>query len=122
MTLQFKTRQCNGILLRGFDVSLEFHNWQVCNNFCVCKCLLFQFFCLKGCLLCMLQFRISHLKIKRSAHCLDIIFLVIFGIPLRFLIFPNSFDSSVSFLCLRWLNDFLWFPKRSLNVVSLEPR
>ena len=58
MTLQFKTRHCNSILLRGFDVSLQFHNCQVCTYFCVCKCLLFQFIFLKGCPLCMLQFSI----------------------------------------------------------------
>ena len=46
-----------------------------------------------------------------------IIFHVIFGVPLRFLISQNSFDNSVSFLCLLWLNDFLWFPKRYLNVI-----
>ena len=71
MTLQFKTRHCNGILFRVFDVSLQFHNWQVCTYFCICKCLLFQFFCLKGCVLCMLQFQISHLNIRGSAYCLD---------------------------------------------------
>ena len=27
--------------------------------------------CLKGCLLCMWQFHISHLNIKGSAYCLD---------------------------------------------------
>ena len=70
MTLQFKTRHGNDVLLRRFDVSLQFHNWQVCPYFCVCKCLLFLFFCLKGCLLCMLQFRISHLNIQGSAYCL----------------------------------------------------
>ena len=70
MTLQFKT-SCDGILLRRFDVSLWYHSWQVCNYFCVCKCLLFSFFCLEGCLLCMLQFHISHLNIKGSAYCLE---------------------------------------------------
>ena len=27
MTLQFKTRYCNGILLRGFDIDLKFHKF-----------------------------------------------------------------------------------------------
>ena len=71
MMLQFKTRHCNDILLHGFDVSLQFHNWQVCTYFCVWMCLSFQFFCFKVCLLCMWQFRISHLSIKDSAYCLD---------------------------------------------------
>ena len=64
MRLQSKTRYYNGISLCGFDVSLWYHSWQVCTYFCVCQCLLFQFFCLKGCLLCMLRFRIFHLNIK----------------------------------------------------------
>ena len=38
-----------------------------CTYFFVCKFLLFQFFCLKNCLLCMLQFHISHVNIKGSA-------------------------------------------------------
>ena len=49
MTLQYKTWHCNGILLGRFDVSFWYHSWQVCTYFCVCKCLLFQFFCLKNC-------------------------------------------------------------------------
>ena len=53
MTLQYKTWHCNGILLRRFEVSFWYHSWQVCTYFCVCKCLLLQFFCLKDCLLCM---------------------------------------------------------------------
>ena len=83
---------------------------------------------LKGCPLFMLQFRISHLNNKGSTYCLHckkaclIIFHVISGVLLCFLISQNSFDSSVSFLCLMWLSDVLWFPKPSLNVVSHEPR
>ena len=33
--------------------------WQVCTYFCVYKCLLFQFFYLKACILCMQQFHFS---------------------------------------------------------------
>ena len=32
---QFKTRHCNGILLRGFYVNLQYHSWQVCTYFSV---------------------------------------------------------------------------------------
>ena len=69
MMLQFKTKHCDGILLRELDISRQFLNWQVCTYICVCKCLLFQFFCLKGCLLCTLQFLTPHLNIKCGAYC-----------------------------------------------------
>ena len=52
---------------------------------------------IKGCLLWMLQFCISHLNINVSSYCLDCengmswqIFHVIFGVSLRFLIYQNS--------------------------------
>lgn len=35
--------------------------------------------------------------------------------------FGNFFDTSISFLYLLWLNDFLWFPKCSLNIFLNEP-
>ena len=52
-TLQFKARHCNGILLLDLLASLYF------TYFCVYKCLLFQFFYLKACILCMQQFHFS---------------------------------------------------------------
>ena len=70
MTSQIKTRHCTGILFHGFDVNLQFYNCQVSTYFCVFKCLFLQFFCLKGDLLCMMQFHSSHLNIKGSAYCL----------------------------------------------------
>ena len=51
--------------------SITYHSWRVFTDFCVYKCLLFQFFCLKGCLPCMLQFSIFNLNIKGSTYCLD---------------------------------------------------
>ena len=66
------------------------------------------FFCLKGCLLCVLQFHIFYLNKKGSACCLVckghimITFHVIFGVPLSFLISTSFFHSSVSFFSLRW--------------------
>ena len=46
-----------------------------------------------------------------------IIFHVIFWCSMALFDFPKSFNSFTSFLYLKWLADFLWLPKRSLNVV-----
>ena len=60
---------------------------------CVCKCLLFQLFCLKGYLLCMLQFCYFSFKQKRQIMQFElqerrilIIFHGIFGVSMRFVI------------------------------------
>ena len=59
------------------------------------------------------------LFILQDRHVVKI-FHATFGVPLRFLISENSFDSSVLFLWLTWLNDFLWFLKLSNIFVCIQ--
>ena len=91
---------------------MSVYSWQVSTYFCVCKWLLFQLFCLKGCLLCRQQFHTSHLNIKGSIYCFDckknilIIFHVIFGAPLHFLISQNS-SAMFTYMLTLWFEVFL---------------
>ena len=64
MTLQFNARDCNGILLRGFDISLYFHNWQV-HTFGSASIYYFSSFVQRKGYLC--KFHISRVNIKVSA-------------------------------------------------------